>query len=444
MDLVLCAVGCMLVFFVIQIIAPRAPGRDDRPLVVSARAFALDPTKQTRFRWRLICPDGRVVAQSQPTGASVHPIDLSTSGRQSILFTIPEPQYGDWALQAIAETEFENVDPVFQGALVEHSNDKGFTSEWQKYFRALNSYHSVRAATIRMDDYRRFEELLETIDPAKIAIANINTHHQRRDSELERYVKYRVLCLRAGFLKRILAEQSLSENDSVQAREWFTNVEAEIVRVLDAIKSHGEQTKIGGDFEPYRAKQLSLALEADEESRRARAGTPDGKVATMAIRPRWEALDDELKTITPPLKTGGAIYYKAVKYFPLRSDWIRWRGAFDYDISPGSTPIKRRLLQEALEFGREDPFMRFIVEEFRIVLRRDGRIGLELGLSWGDAKWPERVAGKSELGLFSGILQSQDGNDGRPIELLKAILERGSDQPRVELATQIQLYKEAR
>jgi hypothetical protein len=85
LDLVLCAVACTLFFYIVQIAAPRAPGRDDKPLVIQGVVTPSDSSKNHQFIWRLVGPDDHPVAANSPPGTACRPADLKTKRLESFL-----------------------------------------------------------------------------------------------------------------------------------------------------------------------------------------------------------------------------------------------------------------------------------------------------------------------------------------------------------------------
>lgn len=433
MDLVLCAVGCMLLLFIIQIAAPRAPGRDTRPFVVTTCGFVPDPTRRgaAGFRWELVGPDGVPVSPGLPEGAAVQPRGAATRGPdQRALFLIPEAATGTWTLRVVVDYPEADLDPVFREPLLRPPQRDN--PAWESYFAALRAYRAPTAAAPELAGYDQFEKLLAAVDPDGIAneskAVKVNPRHDRA---FEKYVGYRLLSLRAGYLGRVARAGDVPAADRDVARTKLRAVNDEIATFVERVKPEAGNR---GEF-----WSLWLGLRADEECRtaRERSDRADDAHVPLVERAGWDALDAELKQLELPLGVGGQDYTSSREYVLARTDWIRWRGAFEYAAGPGYDAARKvwegPLLREALDFGRPDALLQFVAREFQVVLARDNRVRVDVGVGWGDAGWPARSGG-GRVTPFTGVIALQPGDTGRALNLLEIVLDRGRDGPEVHPA----------
>ncbi|HTU27025.1 MAG TPA: hypothetical protein VMF30_16580, partial [Pirellulales bacterium] len=167
LDLVLCAVACTLFFYIVQIAAPRAPGRDDKPLVIHGVVTPSDSTSSPKFLWRLVGPDDRPVAANSPPGAACRPTDLKTQRLESFLILLPEASYGRWKLFVFPQ--FDSADnrlTLSETAEAAGAWTGGNAYAWKGFFQAYSHYLELAGKKIvSTETSQRLDQEIGSINP---------------------------------------------------------------------------------------------------------------------------------------------------------------------------------------------------------------------------------------------------------------------------------------
>lgn len=433
LDLVLCAVACTLFFYIVQIAAPRAPGRDDKPLVMQGVVTPSDPAGNHQFVWRLIGPDDRPVAGNSPNGAVCRPADLKTGHGKSFLITLPEASYGRWKLFVIPQ--FDSAD--YRVTFSETADGAGsWTGDnalaWKEFFRTYSRYLELcGTTTISTDISRQLAQEIASIDPSALATYTRGGGERFPDLRLADYIEYRQLCIRSGLLEISLhdLQKGSMEYKKVEAQQQTLNDQIECI--LKRLRDLPVEPIETVDPDNFKRKALLLGIEADNASRLNKEPVKGWK----ALGERWAKVGEIPQRIT---------WESSEEYWLSVSEMIRWRGILEYkpQIDDSDKP-NGKIIHDTLTKGRSDPLLQFLRQEFQLLLSRRNQLSIDFGFAWGDQAWPyDRKVSDAKPPRFMGFIRL-DGNDlEQPIPILEIEFRRGDDAATVQVSPRVERREE--
>ena len=428
LDLVLCAVACTLFFYIVQIAAPRAPGRDDKPLVIQGVVTPSDPTKNRQFIWRLVGPDDRPVAANSPPGTACRPADLKTNRLESFLILLPEASYGRWKLFLVPQFDAaDNRLTLSETAEAAGSWTGSNASAWKGFFHAYSRYLELTGTNIvSTETSRQLDQEIGSINPLVLATYTRGGGERFPDLRLASYIEYRQLCFRAALVEISLRDKQNGSPEYKAIEQQRQAINAEIDAVLKRLRDLPLEPIETVDPDNFKQHALLLGMEADNESRLDQPGK-----GWKALAERWA------KVGGIPLQT---TWDSSEEYWLSVSELIRWRGILEYKppTDPSDQP-DARIIHDTLVKGRSDPLLQFLRQEYRLLFSRRNQVDIDLGLAWGDQTWPDNGKGHdARPPRYNGVIHLDVDDLERSVPIMEIELRSGEDVPTVELSSRVE------
>jgi hypothetical protein len=409
LDLMLCAIGCALMIFTAQIPQPRGRGRgwDDRPLVIHAHATG---PRNARYTWELSREGGDKGPRAGGAATvTVTPAGRETENGQSVLFVVPEAEFGRWKLSVTARTAPNGLE-----SLVGELRGSGVLSP--RADKALDAHKAAYARYLALVGGRAPSDKLEALlsdlrAAAQGPAAEVSTGFGITEARphANAYLKARRLLMQAVILEKLYPGPPNAER---------LRAEQELKAHLAGLEAAARR---GG------APSVVLGLLVDAELRDPGARR-DGKA--------WRDLNDALArqtrrpTTTPvPNET----------YLAYISELIRLRAveehltAEDKDRLPDYRPRLsnyKDFFKATLAEGRSDPLLWIVAGELESLGQGDVPVEARYGVVWGDKKYPAVAEGAARDDKTEAQrLAPRDLN--RPVALAAITLRKDNDRPLV-------------
>ncbi|HEX4147188.1 MAG TPA: hypothetical protein VHY91_27065 [Pirellulales bacterium] len=433
LDLVLCAVACTLFFYIVQIAAPRAPGRDDKPLVIQGIVTPSDTTKNHQFVWRLVGPDDRPVAANSPPGTACRPADLKTKRLEPFLVLLPEASYGRWKLFILPQ--FDSADNRL--TLSETAEAAGpwtgsNASAWRGFFHAYSRYLELTGTnTVSTETSRQLEQEIGAINPLVLATYTRGGGERFPDLRLATYIEYRQLCFRAALVEVALRDKQKGSPEYETIEQQKQAIDGEIDALLTRLRDLPLEPIETVDPDNFKQHALLLGIEADNESRLGQPGKG------------WKALAASWAKVGGiPLQT---TWDSSEEYWLSLSELIRWRGILEYKppTDPADQP-NATIIHDTLVKGRSDPLLQFLRQEYRLLFSRRNQVDIDLGVAWGDQTWPDGGKGHdARPPRYNGVIHLDVSDLQRPVPIMEIELRSAEDGPTVELSPRVERRAES-
>ena len=249
-DLITCALGYVLLLMITQMIQPKAPSWDDKPLVIAAKGDAeleCFENKKVYFNWKLQKPDKNYFGNIVEEKKSILPKSEITESGKDMTYVSPDSQLGEWKLYCTVDAK-EKFDLQEIPRII-------FPKDYEKDFENYeNIYKKFITKFLRNDDISP-SSLKEIHNELKIFIEKFTVIRTGFEIPKPRYdEKLHFLCIRLfqmneQILKKMLSfEITAKENSEISKELEYARLEIEnYIRIAKLDSLYKKVFRIGLD-----------------------------------------------------------------------------------------------------------------------------------------------------------------------------------------------------
>lgn len=379
-DLILCALGCLLLVMIAQLASQRAPEWDSKALVVNA-SFAATPRgfkgNRVRVYWTLYDPEGQEVAASRTV--VVLPKSRATAPGDDLTFLVPEAMIGRWRLTFQVVAEAKQLQDFVKRELKPSRLDpivEGYQAYYKKYLDLKAKGRRLRESDI----YELVKKRQGFVGKLGVRFGGMNVPLED-DEPVVVYIRLRT-ALMIWDLLRLSPDGELGINGQGVA-DWRARVRAIEKELAD--KARQTSSLWWGFF-----RGLLIDVGRVDLWTSTLLGARDPSLR-QRLRTRVEDLDDLV--IRHPMARvenyrEGACFLWVSRLIDIRSR-LESEGLED----PLTGPVKDGLLELKKRYGERQRLIQILLAECEVAADIKHEVELAAVVRWGDERWPDNRQG---------------------------------------------------